>query len=397
MLALVRANHHMTHISHLEDLLRSILADTCALNASAAASSWPTRKPASSPARRRSPPSAPGPDPPVQQDAGPSAASAWANRSCATTSTPTKALVLARSVRHGRHGVRHLLRCCARRANASASCTWTAASSMSRSPRTTSTTPTPSPPASPSASRPPSWSSSSASSSSRPSPPWPRPSRCATSTPAITRAASPTTRCCWPKNSKLSPNEKYQIQIGTPLHDIGKIGIDDAILRKPGKLTAGEFEVMKTHTTKGADDPRTMVAPGADDPDRPSSPRTLGRHRLSRRPDARPDSADGPHRRRRRRLRRHDVATARIARPCPPTAAFLELIDKAGTHFDPNCVYAFMRLRRRSKSVYRHAKPQDAAQRFLGDALIFVSKAPPAPAAQNQRLPPATAPPPAAH
>src|SRR5207342_1666113 len=51
---------------------------------------------------------------------------------------------------------------------------------------------------------------------------------------------------------KLSANEKYQIQIGTPLHDIGKIGIDDAILRKPGKLTPAEFEIMKSHTVKGA-------------------------------------------------------------------------------------------------------------------------------------------------
>lgn len=36
-----------------------------------------------------------------------------------------------------------------------------------------------------------------------------------------------------------------------PLHDIGKVGIPDAILLKPGKLTAEEFEVMKTHTTIG--------------------------------------------------------------------------------------------------------------------------------------------------
>lgn len=36
-----------------------------------------------------------------------------------------------------------------------------------------------------------------------------------------------------------------------PLHDIGKIGIPDAILLKPGKLTVQEFEVMKTHTTLG--------------------------------------------------------------------------------------------------------------------------------------------------
>jgi putative two-component system response regulator len=38
-----------------------------------------------------------------------------------------------------------------------------------------------------------------------------------------------------------------------PLHDIGKVGIPDHILLKPGRLTAEEFEVMKTHTTLGRD------------------------------------------------------------------------------------------------------------------------------------------------
>jgi response regulator RpfG family c-di-GMP phosphodiesterase len=36
-----------------------------------------------------------------------------------------------------------------------------------------------------------------------------------------------------------------------PLHDIGKVGIPDQILRKPGKLTQEEFEIMKTHTVLG--------------------------------------------------------------------------------------------------------------------------------------------------
>ena len=36
-----------------------------------------------------------------------------------------------------------------------------------------------------------------------------------------------------------------------PLHDIGKVGIPDSILLKPGKLTQEEFEIMKTHTTLG--------------------------------------------------------------------------------------------------------------------------------------------------
>jgi putative nucleotidyltransferase with HDIG domain len=50
----------------------------------------------------------------------------------------------------------------------------------------------------------------------------------------------------------MPADELHWIKMGTPLHDIGKIGINDAILRKPGKLTPQEFEIMKTHTTLGA-------------------------------------------------------------------------------------------------------------------------------------------------
>lgn len=44
-----------------------------------------------------------------------------------------------------------------------------------------------------------------------------------------------------------------EIARASALHDIGKIGIPDAILLKPGRLTEEEFEVMKTHTTIGCD------------------------------------------------------------------------------------------------------------------------------------------------
>jgi len=43
------------------------------------------------------------------------------------------------------------------------------------------------------------------------------------------------------------------VEIASLLHDVGKIGIEDKILRKPGALTAEEFAVMKTHPGKGAD------------------------------------------------------------------------------------------------------------------------------------------------
>lgn len=50
----------------------------------------------------------------------------------------------------------------------------------------------------------------------------------------------------------LPENFIETVQISAQLHDVGKIGIEDQILKKPGALTPEEFEVMKTHTTKGA-------------------------------------------------------------------------------------------------------------------------------------------------
>ena len=49
----------------------------------------------------------------------------------------------------------------------------------------------------------------------------------------------------------LLSEEIERIRISAQLHDVGKIGIEDRILKKPGALTPDEFEIMKTHTTKG--------------------------------------------------------------------------------------------------------------------------------------------------
>lgn len=50
----------------------------------------------------------------------------------------------------------------------------------------------------------------------------------------------------------LPPNDLDRLRISALLHDVGKIGIDDRVLKKPGALTPEEFDVMKTHTVKGA-------------------------------------------------------------------------------------------------------------------------------------------------
>jgi HD-GYP domain-containing protein (c-di-GMP phosphodiesterase class II) len=50
----------------------------------------------------------------------------------------------------------------------------------------------------------------------------------------------------------MSAEELDKLKISSLLHDVGKIGVDDRVLKKPGSLTPEEFEIMKTHTTKGA-------------------------------------------------------------------------------------------------------------------------------------------------
>lgn len=51
----------------------------------------------------------------------------------------------------------------------------------------------------------------------------------------------------------ITQDQIDEISRASALHDIGKIGIADAILLKPGRLTPEEFEIMKTHTTIGCD------------------------------------------------------------------------------------------------------------------------------------------------
>ncbi len=50
----------------------------------------------------------------------------------------------------------------------------------------------------------------------------------------------------------LSEEELKDLHVASLLHDVGKIGVDDAILKKPGALSPEEFELMKSHTVLGA-------------------------------------------------------------------------------------------------------------------------------------------------
>lgn len=54
------------------------------------------------------------------------------------------------------------------------------------------------------------------------------------------------------KYASYSPSYWKSIVKAAPMHDLGKIAVDDAVLRKPGKFTDEEYEIMKTHSSEGA-------------------------------------------------------------------------------------------------------------------------------------------------
>jgi len=143
---------------------------------------------------------------------------------------------------------------------------------------------------------------------------------------------------------RLSAEDLELIRVATPLHDIGKVGIEDAILRKPGPLTPVEFEVMKTHTTLGA----KIIEPMLDL--RPALPIVRSHHE---RWDGQgyPDGLKGeaiP-----RLARTVAVADAFDAmvfdtpyrQGQPGEIAFAEIERHQGGQFDPDVVTAFLQVR----------------------------------------------------
>lgn len=136
-----------------------------------------------------------------------------------------------------------------------------------------------------------------------------------------------------------------------PLHDIGKVGIPDRILLKPGKLTPEEFEIMKTHTTLGRDAIVTAERRLGVNVDFLTYAKEVAYSHQEKwngsgypeglAGDAIPISA--------RLMAVGDVYDALISRrpykePMPHNQAVQLIIDGRGTHFDPDIVDAFIAL-----------------------------------------------------
>jgi putative nucleotidyltransferase with HDIG domain len=146
------------------------------------------------------------------------------------------------------------------------------------------------------------------------------------------------------RNLELPEESVDLIRIGTPLHDIGKIGIDDAILRKPDKLTPEEFEVMKSHTVKGSEILSTI-------PDLlPILP--IVRHHHERwdgkgYPDGLGGEAISPLARVVALADAFDAMTSDrpYRKGMPPASAFAEIEKQQGRQFDPTFAAAFLAIR----------------------------------------------------
>ena len=174
-------------------------------------------------------------------------------------------------------------------------------------------------------------------------------SRAPPSSATTTPVSTPSGSARWRRSSRrqigLPDAQVSLIRRAAPLHDVGKIGIPDSILLKLGKLTAEEFELVKTHTVNRRADslrqPIRAAAPGGGNRVQPS--RTLGRFRL-RRHGRKSDSARRTHRRASPTCSTRSRRSGRTRRHGRSTEAIAEIERQRGLQFDPSIVDAFLRV-----------------------------------------------------
>jgi putative nucleotidyltransferase with HDIG domain len=179
------------------------------------------------------------------------------------------------------------------------------------------------------------------------------------------------------KELKMSAHDAELIRLGTPLHDIGKIGIDDAILRKPDRLTPEEFEQMKTHTVKGAEIVNTV-------PDlRPIIPIVRSHHERwdgLGYPDGLAGEAIPALARVVALADAFDAMTSdrSYRKGMPAAVAFAEIEKNLGKQFDPKFAQAFLAIRDQIQSeIADAAAPACSKKAKSSGRLLLAGRAPP--------------------
>jgi putative two-component system response regulator len=173
-----------------------------------------------------------------------------------------------------------------------------------------------------------------------------------------------------------SPAACERLRMAAPMHDVGKIAIPDVILRKPGKYTPQEFEIMKRHTTIGA-----QMLQGSQSPTLQLACEVALNHH--ERWDGRgypngiageaiPESA--------RIVAIVDVYDAlghnRVYRPALSESEVLEVLRRgAGSHFDPALVALFFTILDEASQISRAVPDPAAGEKRL--AVPPIAAAPP--------------------
>ncbi len=152
-----------------------------------------------------------------------------------------------------------------------------------------------------------------------------------------------------------------------PLHDIGKVGIPDRILLKPGKLEADEFEIMKCHTTLGRD--AIVTAEQSLDLDLPFlhyAKEIAYAHQEKWDGSGYPEGLSGDDIPISARIMAvADVYDALISRriykpPIPHEKSVAIITEGKGSHFDPDVVDAFLELAEQCKVIADRYQDSDA-------------------------------------
>ena len=160
-----------------------------------------------------------------------------------------------------------------------------------------------------------------------------------------------------PYQSILTPAYINELYSTSPLHDIGKVGIPDSILLKPGKLTAEEFEFMKKHTTFGVDALKSEESEPVNISFIKTASELIGTHHEKYDGSGYPNGLSGKEIPLSGRLMAiidvYDaLVSARVYKSAYSHAAAMQIIAEGrGHHFDPEIVDAFFEIEEEIKSI----------------------------------------------
>lgn len=184
----------------------------------------------------------------------------------------------------------------------------------------------------------------------------------------------------WPRFSALLSDDAIDLLFrAAPLHDIGKVGIPDRILLKPGKLTAEEFEIMKQHTTLGYEAiNRTQIRVGQHVPVLDLAAEIALSHQEKWDGSGYPQGLAGEAIPLSARLMAlADVYDALISHrvyktPIQHEDAIAIMAKGRGTHFDPELFDAFINIHEELRVIA--ARYEDNDENFVMGALLDISK-----------------------